>query len=118
QRPGGHGAGAVPPRGAPHRPLLVAGFDVVVLRGHPDDLDEAAQRDRLDAVLGLALLERPQRRAEADEVPGHLHAEGLRRAHVTGLMEADGDQNADGEDDDPDGLHWSPSALPTVAITS
>ena len=48
-------------------------------RQHPDELDVAAERDRLDAVLGLAAPARPQRAAEADEVLRDLDPEELRR---------------------------------------
>ena len=64
-----------------------AGRDLLE-RGHPDDLDEAAGRDRLDAVLGLAATERPQGRAEAGEVLGGLHAEPLGGQQVAGLVQA------------------------------
>ena len=42
-------------REAVERPLVVVGIVQLLERGHPDDLDEAAGRDGLDAVLGLAL---------------------------------------------------------------
>ena len=48
-------------------------------RQHPDELDVAAERDRLEAVLGLAAPGRPDGAAEADEVLRDLHAELLRR---------------------------------------
>src|SRR5262249_4419465 len=75
-------------------------------------LDEAAQWQALHAVLGLAAAERPQRRPEADEVAGDLHAEGLRRPHVPSLVQADRGQDAYSEDGDPDALHTPPPPLP------
>ena len=53
----------------------------------PGDLHVAARRDRLDPVLGLAPPERPQPRAEAHEVLGHLHLRPLGRGEVTQLVE-------------------------------
>ena len=57
-------------------------------RVHADEADVAAERDRLDAVLGLAAPRRPQRLAEADEVLGGLDAEELAGDEVTDLVEA------------------------------
>ena len=73
-------------------------------RQHPDDLDVPAERDRLDAVLGLADLLAPHRGAEADEVLGDLPAELLRRDHVAELVEPDRDQDGDHEDEHPEGV--------------
>jgi membrane-associated protease RseP (regulator of RpoE activity) len=69
-------------------------------REHPDDLDVAAERDRLHAVLGLAEPLAPHRGAEADEVLRDLPAEGLGRDHVPELVEPDRDQDRADEDDD------------------
>ena len=62
---------------------------VGVGRHHPDELAVAAERDRLDAVLGLAALARPQRAAEADEVLGDLDVEQLAGDQVPGLVQRD-----------------------------
>ena len=51
-------------------------------REHAGHRDVAAERDRLDAVLGLAELARPERRAEADHVLADLDAEQLGRDEV------------------------------------
>ncbi len=99
RRAGDQHDGALPDRRPPERPVLVRGRELVLERGHPDDLHEAAGRDRLHAVLGLAAPERPQRRAEAGEVLRHLHAEALGGEHVTGLVQADRHQDAEGEDE-------------------
>ena len=59
-----------------HRARRVAG----ARREHADHPDVAAERDRLDAVLGLTAAARPDGRPEADHVLGHPHAEALGRA--------------------------------------
>ena len=81
-------------------------------REHPDDLDVAAERDRLDAVLRLAALPAPDGRAEADEVLGDLPAERLGRDHVAELVEADRGQDREHEHAPPragraGGRSWS-----------
>ena len=116
-RAGAHHDRALPHRVAPHRPGLVLRRDVVVLRRHADDLAEAAERDALDAVLGLAALERPDGRSEADEVAADLHAEGLGGQHVTRLMQADRDQDSQSEQDDPEDLHPEALSFPYAAAT-
>ena len=58
-------------------------------RVHPDEAHVAAQRDRLDPVLGLAAAARPQRAAEADEVLGGLDAEPLAGHQVPDLVQRD-----------------------------
>ncbi len=80
--------------------LDLVGELVGVGREHPDDLDVAAERDRLDAVLGLAALPAPDGGAEADEVLGDLPAELLRGDHVAELVEADRRQDREHEDHD------------------
>ena len=55
------------------------------------------------------LVERPESRTETGEIPGYLHAEGLGRHHVTGLMQADRDQDDQGEQYDAQSLHYDPS---------
>src|SRR5580693_4659975 len=77
----------------------------LVERGHPDDLDEAAERQRLDPVLGLAPPGGPDGRPEADEVSGHLHAELLRRHEVPGLVQHHRKKQGDDEDDPADQVH-------------
>ena len=69
----------------PHR----AGGVALARREHADHPDVAAERDRLDAVLGLAAAARPHRRAEADHVLGDAHAEPLGRHEVPDLVQGD-----------------------------
>src|SRR4051794_18678982 len=83
---------------------LVLGFDRLQV-GHPDDLHVAAGRDGLEAVLGLALLPGPQRRAETHEELGRLHPELLREREVTGLVQHHRDQQRDHERHDAYGRH-------------
>ena len=79
--------------------------EVLRARGqHPDDLDVAAERDGLDAVLGVADLLAPHRRAEADEPLRDLAAELLGRDEVTELVEPDRDQDRHDEGDDTQGV--------------
>src|SRR4029079_18159588 len=63
----------------------------LVDRGHARDVAEATERDRLDAVFGVAELvgptRRPQRRAKTHEVAAHLHPGGARRPHVPALVQ-------------------------------
>ena len=70
------------------RARLVLGRDLFEV-GHADDAAVAAERDRLDAVLGLAPRERPEARAEADEELGDLHARALGRDEVAELVQHD-----------------------------
>ena len=75
------------PAGArhPHRAGLVARP-----RGeHADHPDVAAERHRLDAVLGLAAAAGPQGGPEADHVLGHPHPEPLGRHEVADLVQRD-----------------------------
>ncbi len=58
----------------PLRPPGFAGGDMPAIG------DVAAERDRLEAVLGLAAAPRHDRRAEADHVLAHPHPEALGRA--------------------------------------
>src|SRR5260370_30181657 len=64
----------LPARLPAERARLIAGIDILQRR-HAGDLHEAAERERLDAVLGLAPRRRPQRLPEADEEPGDLHVD-------------------------------------------
>ena len=62
--------------------LLLVGAGLVLRRNlievvHPDDAHVGAGRDRLQAVLGLALVERPDAGAEPEEELGDLHARRL-----------------------------------------
>ncbi len=96
------------PGGGHEDPLaerLVAVRPGLVLFGHlfhgrePDDADVAAGGDRLDAVLGLALADRPQPGPEAHEELGGLHARPLGRGEVPQLVEHhDHDQDGDEEE--------------------
>ena len=69
-------------------------------REHADHADVAAERDGLDAVLGLAALPGPDRRAEADHVLGHADAEPLGRDQVADLVQGDGHRDADDDGED------------------
>ena len=104
---GQHG-GALPRLLLVHRVGLVLGRDFVD-RGHARDVAEAAQRDGLDAVLGLAQLVGPaggpQRRAEADEVATHLHPGGARHPHVAAFVQCHRQQDAQRERDDAEHEH-------------
>ena len=73
---------------------------VLAGREHADHRDVAAERDGLDAVLGLALAEREQRLAEPDHVLGDLDAEQLGGNEVPDLVQADRQGEADHHDDD------------------
>ena len=83
--------------------LLAVGARLVLGRHlvevvHPDDAHVRAGGDGLDAVLGLASLERPQPRTEAEEELGDLHARLLGGDVVTELVEDDHhDDRADDE---------------------
>src|SRR5207245_2363672 len=61
--------------------------------------------DRLDAVLGLAAAERPQRRPEADEEPARLHPEPLRREEVAELVQHHRHEQRDDEEEHPERVH-------------
>ena len=75
--------------------LLAVGAGLVLGRrrrlevAHPDDADVGAERDALDAVLGLAALERPDLRPEAEEELGDLHARPLGGEVVAELVQED-----------------------------
>src|SRR6202451_1209138 len=68
----------------------------VVMPGVPK---KGADRQALDAVLGLAARGRPQGRPEADEELGGLHAELLGSQEVPGLVQDHRDQDGHHEDD-------------------
>ena len=87
------GSGAVRP---------VAGTRTTRGRVHARHRDVAAERQRLEAVLGLADPARPQRRAEADHVLPDPHAEALGGEEVTELVQRDRDREPDDEQRDPD----------------
>src|SRR5688572_7623151 len=94
---GGHHHGALPHRKSPHGAVLVSWGGVVILRGHPDNLYETAERNAFYPVLGLPTPKRPQRGTESDEEPGGLHPERLCRDKVPGFVQTDRDQNAESE---------------------
>ena len=71
-------------------------------RVHADEAHVAAERDRLEAVLGLALGARPQRGAEADHVVAHPDAEALGGHHVPDLVQPDGQQQHHEHDEHSD----------------
>ncbi len=124
RRPGKHDDELLPALLLIHQPPVVLGLDVFPFRGpgvldqrhhrvgvpadlavlrrvHPDQLDVTAQRERLQAVLGLAAPERPQRLAEPDEVLGDLHPEDLGRDHVPELVQRDRQHDQGEEHDRP-----------------
>ena len=72
---------------------------------HADHPDVAAERNHLDAVLGLAAAPGPHRGPEADHVLGHPHAEPLGRHEVTDLVQGDrrGDTGGHEEDTEDEG---------------
>ena len=74
---------------------------------HADHPDVAAQRHRLDAVLGLAAATGPHRGPEPDHVLGHPHAEPLGRHEVPDLVQGDrgGDTGGHEEDTEDEGEH-------------
>ena len=71
-------------------------------RVHADHAHVTAERDAFDAVLGLAALLRPQRRAEADHVLRHADAELLRGHHVPHLVQRDRGSHADDHEQHPE----------------
>jgi hypothetical protein len=79
--------------------VLVLGVDLLE-RVHPDDPDVGPGRDDLEAVLGLAALERPDARSEPDEELGDLHATPLGDQVVAELVQEDG--HHEGRDDHQD----------------
>ena len=89
-----HGAlaGGLPVEGA----RLVGRVDLLQRRV-ADDLHEAAERDRLDAVLGLSPAPRPQCGAEAHEELRRLHPEPLGGQEVPGLVQDHRDEEGDDE---------------------
>ena len=97
-----------------------AGLDPAVRarREHADHADVAAERDRLDAVLGLALLARPDGRAEADHVLRHADAEELGGGQVAQLVPRDREQQADHEDDYAEDEHQGRHARASAVVRS
>ena len=71
---------------------LVLGVHLLEV-AHPDDLHVGPGGDGLEAVLRLALPERPQAGAEAEEVLGDLHACPLGGQEVTELVQHDHDDH-------------------------
>ena len=86
---------------------LVGGIDLVEVV-HPDDAHEGAERQQAHAVLGLAALEAPQARPEADEELGDLHARRPGGEVVTGLVQEDRHEDADQEHEHPHVGHGEP----------
>src|SRR5204862_181216 len=62
----------------------------------------AAERDRLDPVLRLALVPRPDGRTEPHHVLGHLDPELLGGHEVTDLVQGDRQADAEGDDEHAD----------------
>jgi len=87
------------------RPVFIAGGDVVLERVHPRDLHVATGRDRLDPVLDLPATDRPQLRAEPDEVLQDAEAELPGQEVVTELVDQDDREQGDEEGDDGENAH-------------
>ncbi|SHW80962.1 Uncharacterised protein [Mycobacteroides abscessus subsp. abscessus] len=108
RRPGEQHRDALPDLLLVHRVGLVLRRDLVDRR-HARDVAEAAQRDSLDAVLGRAEpvgpVRGPQRRAEADEVPPHLHPGGPGHPHVAALVQGHRYQQTQRKERDADRIH-------------
>ena len=145
ERPAEHDDDALPHREEVERAVLVAGRDglgagvagvldealeeagavvahplALAGREHADHRDVAAERNRLHAVLGLALALRPDRRAEPDHVLGDLDPEELRGHEVPDLVQADREGEADDDDGHADderehGIH--PPSVLAVALS-
>ena len=98
-RAGEHDGHALAERLGPVGAGLVLGSDLLEV-AHADDLHVGAGRDELDAVLGLAPLERPDAGPEPEEELGDLHARPLGREVVAELVQedAEGQRHDDGED--------------------
>src|SRR6202044_3464479 len=74
-------------------------------RRHAGDVAEATGRDGFEAVFGFAAASRPQGRAEAHEVPAHLHPGALRDPHVAAFMERHRNQDSESEQHYADNEH-------------
>src|SRR6266545_2024730 len=100
--PGDHGGGGPAGKVPGHGPVAVLLQEVAVafVGGHARDLAEAAQRQRLEAVLGLPAPERPDGLAEAEEEALDLHPEQLRGHEVATLVEEDGQHQGEDEQQD------------------
>jgi len=77
----------------PHRLAVVRSVDDLLgdllVRVHPGDLHVAAERDRTDAVLGLAAAELDQHGPEEQREAFDAHADRLRGQEVAELVEDD-----------------------------
>src|ERR687898_3319382 len=82
------------------RAVILQEVAVVLVRAHAGDLAEAAQGEGLDAVLGLALPERPDGRAEAEEEALDLHPEELGGREVPAFVQEDGQHEGENEERD------------------
>ena len=93
---------------APRVRLLPVGAVLVLRRhvglevAHPEDAHVGAERDALDAVLGLAPLERPDLGPEEEEELGDLHARPLGREVVAELVQEDHDHEGADHDEPAD----------------
>ena len=104
------------PSSPPVMPLTLP-FGVALLgRQHADHPDEPAEREHLDAVLGIAALRGPDGPAEADEVLGHLHAELLGRHHVPDLVQRDRADDAEEEQHHPQRRRSAGSSLSVLLV--
>src|SRR5699024_2497625 len=104
--------GGVLPDGALGLPL--------VGRVHHDHADVAAQRDGLEAVLGLPPRAGQQRGAEADHVLGDPHPEQLRGHQVAQLVQSDrqGQSQAYHRDAEPEQQHGQRSGAVSSACAA
>ncbi len=89
---------------------VASALAVLSRREHADHRDVAAERDRLNAVLGLAFAEREERLAEPDHVLGDFDAEQLRGHEVPDFVQTDrhceaDHHDGDAEDEEQHGFH-------------
>jgi hypothetical protein len=95
-----------PQRLGRQRPVGIRGGNPLAGR-MPQQGHVPAQRDRGQAVLGLAHAKAQQRRPEADREPRRLHVDELGRQEVPQLM--DEDERPDEQDEGPEVAHEPPA---------
>ena len=86
-------------------------FGNLLVGVHADDLHEATGGDRRDPVFGLALLEGPERRPEADEELRRLEIEQLGCDQVAGLVDHDHSEDRDDEIDHSESHERPPAGV-------
>ena len=96
----------------------LAGVVTGLGREHADHPDVAAERDGLDAVLGLTAPARPDGGAEADHVLGDLDAEPLGGQQVAELVQGDDDTDAEDDEQHTEQVHQDCHRLPWRTSTS